>query len=81
MNYGVDIFDDDCEKKDSFGNIKIDKETVVMCDRPCRIDKSDIVDGSGDTVIVSAQKYDEIVDGICHYVKEGKIRDEIISSS
>ncbi|MBL7116305.1 MAG: type II toxin-antitoxin system PemK/MazF family toxin [Nanoarchaeota archaeon] len=67
LNYGLDITNDDIE-----GDFALDKQTFILCDRPCRISKSDLGTMKTDGSRISKELFTRIVDNISHFIRYGK---------
>ncbi len=72
INYGIDINNDDI-KEDS-GQFQLKLKTVILCDRPSRISKKDLVPFAQDKVMINKEKYEEILNAVTRFIKENKIR-------
>lgn len=73
LHYGVDISNDDIEGERVLNE---EKNTVVLCDRPCRVEKADIEDKKEDYYLdvpkIAREKYNEIVKCVQNFIQFGK---------
>ncbi len=76
LNYGVNICQDDIE---GGGNI-LKKESVILCDRPCRIAKTDIRP-KYDEIKITKEKMREITGCINVFIATGNIKNSPASES
>ena len=68
LNYGIDITNEDID-----GDFVLTKEkTFVLCDRPCRVSKSDLKEMSFDGSRVSDPFFKRIVDRVSLFMRYGK---------
>lgn len=68
INYGFDITNDDIE-----GNLVLDKETYLLCDRPARLDKNDLSREQKNIGKIKKEKLDASINKISRFLKAGKI--------
>lgn len=68
LNYGINLTDDDIE-----GDFRLRKETFILADRPCRIDKESLQIPYNDGRITE-EKCNKIIDTLRTFMKKGKIK-------
>ncbi len=70
LNYALNITNDDVN-----GGKPFTKGTVVLCDRPCRLDKIHI-DVPYDEPKIKEKRYNDILEAVTLFIKEGKISED-----
>jgi len=65
LNFGVDITNEDID-----GDFKFDKPSFVLCDRPCRVCKTDLKQVP-DNTRVTEQKFTQILGSISLFMRHG----------
>lgn len=70
VNYVVDITNADIDGSYPL----LTKETLILCDRPCRVDKNDILNKFYCEHKLNEKKFEEIIENINRFIKEGKIK-------
>lgn len=71
--YGIDISNDDIID-DSISNYNLyKKRSVVLCDRPCRINKSDVVEFY-ECVKIDENKYQEVINALQNFIENNDIQ-------
>lgn len=72
LNYGVNITDDEIEGEDG-KTLVLEKESFILCDRPVRLNKSDLSPNQKHIGRVKQEKFDHIIFQIQNFLKRGKI--------
>ncbi|MBI5072892.1 type II toxin-antitoxin system PemK/MazF family toxin [Candidatus Woesearchaeota archaeon] len=74
LNYGINVGNDDIVN-DDLNEFSLTKSTVVLCDRPTRVDKEDI-EQTVNFGKIEDKKYEEIIQAINHFLVSGTIQNK-----
>ena len=68
LNYGFDITNDDIT-----GNLKFEKPSYLLCDRPVRLHKKDLSNNQKNTAKMKKNKLNAPISKIFRFLSKGKI--------